>query len=122
MNFEPPPASPGDDAGMCGGALRSSGWLLWKAACLRGAPSALAARLPPELRFSASPGSPDSSAIHRVLAPFEPIRAFMTEKPQKSDASDYSKTLFLPQTEFPMRAGPAAARTGNPQALERDRP
>jgi len=29
----------------------------------------------------------------------------MTEKPQKSDAKDYSKTLFLPQTEFPMRAG-----------------
>jgi isoleucyl-tRNA synthetase len=29
----------------------------------------------------------------------------MTEKPQKSDVSDYSKTLFLPQTEFPMRAG-----------------
>jgi isoleucyl-tRNA synthetase len=29
----------------------------------------------------------------------------MTEKPQKSDAPDYSKTLFLPQTEFPMRAG-----------------
>jgi isoleucyl-tRNA synthetase len=33
------------------------------------------------------------------------IRAFMSEKPQKSDATDYSKTLFLPQTEFPMRAG-----------------
>ena len=29
----------------------------------------------------------------------------MTEKPQKSDVTDYSKTLFLPQTEFPMRAG-----------------
>ncbi|MGH6702561.1 MAG: class I tRNA ligase family protein, partial [Bradyrhizobium sp.] len=29
----------------------------------------------------------------------------MTEKPQKSDAKDYSRTLFLPQTEFPMRAG-----------------
>jgi isoleucyl-tRNA synthetase len=29
----------------------------------------------------------------------------MTEKPQKSDSRDYSKTLFLPQTEFPMRAG-----------------
>ncbi|QOZ55141.1 isoleucine--tRNA ligase [Bradyrhizobium sp. CCBAU 53338] len=28
----------------------------------------------------------------------------MSEKPQKSD-KDYSKTLFLPQTEFPMRAG-----------------
>jgi isoleucyl-tRNA synthetase len=28
----------------------------------------------------------------------------MTEKP-KSDAVDYSKTLFLPQTDFPMRAG-----------------
>ncbi len=29
----------------------------------------------------------------------------MSDKPQKSDATDYSKTLFLPQTEFPMRAG-----------------
>ena len=29
----------------------------------------------------------------------------MSEKPQKSDAADYSKTLYLPQTEFPMRAG-----------------
>ncbi|MFY9958404.1 isoleucine--tRNA ligase [Bradyrhizobium sp.] len=29
----------------------------------------------------------------------------MSEKLQKSDAKDYSKTLFLPQTEFPMRAG-----------------
>ena len=29
----------------------------------------------------------------------------MSEKPQKSDSSDYSKTLYLPQTEFPMRAG-----------------
>ena len=29
----------------------------------------------------------------------------MTDNPEKSDASDYSKTLFLPQTEFPMRAG-----------------
>lgn len=29
----------------------------------------------------------------------------MSQKPQKSDAKDYSKTLFLPQTDFPMRAG-----------------
>jgi isoleucyl-tRNA synthetase len=29
----------------------------------------------------------------------------MSDKPQKSDANDYSKTLYLPQTEFPMRAG-----------------
>ena len=29
----------------------------------------------------------------------------MSEKPQKSDAADYSRTLYLPQTEFPMRAG-----------------
>ena len=29
----------------------------------------------------------------------------MSDKPQKSDATDYSKTLFLPQTDFPMRAG-----------------
>jgi isoleucyl-tRNA synthetase len=29
----------------------------------------------------------------------------MSEKPQKAETNDYSKTLFLPQTEFPMRAG-----------------
>jgi isoleucyl-tRNA synthetase len=29
----------------------------------------------------------------------------MSDKPQKSDPKDYSKTLFLPQTDFPMRAG-----------------
>ncbi|MFB9264581.1 isoleucine--tRNA ligase [Bradyrhizobium erythrophlei] len=29
----------------------------------------------------------------------------MSDKPQKTDANDYSKTLYLPQTEFPMRAG-----------------
>ncbi len=29
----------------------------------------------------------------------------MSEKPQKSETTDYSKTLYLPQTEFPMRAG-----------------
>ena len=29
----------------------------------------------------------------------------MSEKPHKSDSPDYSKTLYLPQTEFPMRAG-----------------
>src|SRR3982075_2510757 len=74
--------------------------------CLRGAPSPLAARLPPELRLGASPGSPISSANQsRFSARLSQTRAFMSEKPQKSDVSDYSKTLFLPQTEFPMRAG-----------------
>ena len=29
----------------------------------------------------------------------------MSQKPQNSDSPDYSKTLYLPQTEFPMRAG-----------------
>jgi isoleucyl-tRNA synthetase len=29
----------------------------------------------------------------------------MSEKPKKSEDNDYSKTLYLPQTEFPMRAG-----------------
>ena len=29
----------------------------------------------------------------------------MSDQPQKSETKDYSKTLFLPQTEFPMRAG-----------------
>ena len=42
----------------------------------------------------------------------------MSEKPQKSDATDYSKTLFLPQTEFPMRAGLPQKRAGTPRALE----
>src|SRR5712672_3634554 len=91
---------------MRGGALRSGPRLLWKAACLRGAPSsALAARLPPELRLSARPGPPSFIRDRSRSAPIEPNRAFMSEKPQKSDATDYSKTLFLPQTEFPMRAG-----------------
>jgi isoleucyl-tRNA synthetase len=40
-----------------------------------------------------------------LLAPLSQTRAFMSEKTQKSDTADYSKTLFLPQTEFPMRAG-----------------
>jgi len=40
----------------------------------------------------------------------------MSEKPQKSDAKDYSKTLFLPQTEFPMRAG---LPQREPEMLER---
>ena len=44
-------------ADMRAGALRFRRWLLWKAPCLRGAPSALAARLPPELRLGARPGS-----------------------------------------------------------------
>ncbi len=39
---------------LCDFAVR----LLWKAPCLRGAPSALAARLPPELRLGARPGFP----------------------------------------------------------------
>src|SRR4030081_402522 len=89
----------------CGRLCDSGSRLLWKAACLRGAPSALAARLPPEFQLSARPGSHNSSAINRVSAPLSQTRAFMSEKPQKSEASDYSKTLFLPQTEFPMRAG-----------------
>jgi isoleucyl-tRNA synthetase len=48
-------------------------------------------------RFKPFPGfhSPPKHAIHPA----------MNEKPQKSNATDYSKTLFLPQTEFPMRAG-----------------
>src|SRR6201747_2977632 len=73
------------------------------APCSRGAPYALAARLTPELRLGARPGWP---CFIRIFAPFtSQIRAFMSEKPQKSDVADYSKTLFLPQTEFPMRAG-----------------
>ncbi|ABD08874.1 Isoleucyl-tRNA synthetase [Rhodopseudomonas palustris HaA2] len=44
----------------------------------------------------------------------------MTEKPAKSDAAqsgtDYSKTLYLPQTEFPMRAGLPARE---PELLKR---
>src|SRR6266581_2078964 len=91
---------------MRGGALRSGPRLLWKAACLRGAPSsALAARLPPELRLSARPGLPSFIRDRSRSAPIQPARAFMSDKPQKSDANDYSKTLYLPQTEFPMRAG-----------------
>ncbi|MGP9810645.1 isoleucine--tRNA ligase [Rhodopseudomonas sp. NSM] len=40
----------------------------------------------------------------------------MSDKPEKSDANDYSKTLYLPQTEFPMRAGLPARE---PELLKR---
>src|SRR3954451_20533602 len=54
--------------------------------------------------------------MNRVFSALEPTRAFMSEKPQKSDARDYSKTLFLPVTEFPMRAG---LPQREPEILER---
>src|SRR3569833_2004974 len=41
----------------------------------------------------------------RLQRPSLASQITMSEKPQKSDATDYSKTLFLPQTDFPMRAG-----------------
>ncbi|MGM4931938.1 isoleucine--tRNA ligase [Tardiphaga sp. 619_E2_N8_5] len=40
----------------------------------------------------------------------------MSDKPAKSDTHDYSKTLYLPQTEFPMRAG---LPTSEPKMLAR---
>ena len=46
----------------------------------------------------------------------------MSEKPQKSDSADYSKTLFLPQTEFPMRAGLPKLEPEILSLLEQDRP
>src|SRR5262249_50614119 len=58
-------------------------------------------------QLGARPGFPRcrSPRPDRIVpAPFR-ARLFMSEKPQKSDAKDYSKTLYLPQTDFPMRAG-----------------
>jgi isoleucyl-tRNA synthetase len=48
-------------------------------------------------RFKPFPGFhlPQKHAIHPA----------MNRNPQKSSATDYSRTLYLPQTEFPMRAG-----------------
>ena len=43
----------------------------------------------------------------------------MNEQPGK--ARDYSETLFLPKTDFPMRAGLPQERAGDPQALEEPR-
>jgi len=40
----------------------------------------------------------------------------MSDKSANTDAHDYSKTLYLPQTEFPMRAG---LPTSEPKMLER---
>src|SRR5260370_34359664 len=49
------------------------------------------------------PNSPaNETAFQR---PLSQTRAFMPEKPQKPEATDYPKPLSLPQTEFPMRAG-----------------
>src|SRR6185312_14260708 len=87
------------------GALRSAPALLWKAPCLRGAPYGLTARLPPELRLERKTGTPLTHPLFpRFRALLSQARAFMSDKPQTT-APDYSKTLYLPQTEFPMRAG-----------------
>jgi isoleucyl-tRNA synthetase len=56
--------------------------------------------------LSFHPAIPHRHPFPRTSEPVSP----MSDKPQKSDtqksdAKDYSKTLFLPQTEFPMRAG-----------------
>src|SRR4029079_4768765 len=63
----------------------------------------------PGFRLSCGSAQDRDSLVHprmfALLAPLSQTRAFLSEKTQKSDTADYSKTLFLPQTEFPMRAG-----------------
>src|SRR5947209_2429030 len=75
--------------------------------CRHGAAlSALAARLPPEFWLTRE----DRDFRFAPFIPVTPVRAAMNDQPNtaapsKQGTSDYSKTLFLPQTEFPMRAG-----------------
>src|SRR5258706_16481168 len=107
---------------LCGGALRSGSRLLWKAACLRGAPSALAARLPPEFQLSARPGSHNSSAIDRVSAPFEPNQSIYVRKAAKVRSIRLFQNPLPAANGIPDARRAAAARAGNPQALGPDRP
>jgi len=76
---------------------------------------------PPELRLGARPGSPDFIRdLSRFSAPFEPkTRAFMSEKAAKNQTQQtIPEPCSCRRTEFPMARRPAAARAGNPQALE----
>src|SRR4051812_30083514 len=95
--------------------------LLWNAACLRGAPS-LAARLPPELRSAQDRDRFSSSAIPAFQRHFEPSQSIhVREAPEV-------RRPRLCQDPLPAADGvsdarrTAAARAGNPGALERDRP
>ena len=45
-----------------------------------------------------------------------------TAAPAKPGANDYSKTLYLPQTEFPMRAGLPQREPEILKRWDRDRP
>src|SRR5258708_24342791 len=69
-----PQPFPGSEQSVDGafGAFRFGCPLLWKAPCLRGAPSALAARLPPELYARRKTGIPlfirEQIAFQRALA------------------------------------------------------
>src|SRR4030081_2516294 len=75
--------------------------------CWHGASSsALAARLPPEFTHASRPGC----SVFAFPSSQRLIRAAMNDQQKtaaaaKPGGNDYSKTLYLPQTEFPMRAG-----------------
>src|ERR1700680_1938034 len=99
------------------------GRLLWKAACLRGAPSALAARLPPEFRLGARPGPPIFiPRIIRVSAPVEPNQSIHVRKAAKVRRYRLFQNPVPAADGIPDARRPAAARAGNPGALEPDRP
>src|ERR1700731_48405 len=106
----------------CGGALRSGGRLLWKAACLRGAPSALAARLPSEFGSAQDRDPLIHPRMNRVLAPFEPNQSIHVRKAAKVRRYRLFQNPVPAADGIPDARRPAAARAGNPQALERDRP
>ena len=99
------------------------GWLLWKAPCLRGAPSALAARLPPERSARRKTGIFLSSAISpRFSAVYEPNQSIHVPKAAKIRRHRLFQDPVPAADGIPDARRPAAARAGNPQTLERDRP
>src|SRR5687767_2857544 len=90
--------------------------------CLRGAPSPLAARLPPELRLAQDRDLLHSSAMNRVPAPLEPDQSIHVREAAKVRRYRLFQDPIPAADGIPDARRPAAARARDPQALDRDRP
>jgi hypothetical protein len=84
---------------------------------LRGAPSALAARLPPELRLGARPGFPVHPRSIALSRRYEPNQSIHVRKAAKVRLRRLFQNPVPAADGFPDARRPAAARTGNPQIL-----
>src|SRR4029079_19184952 len=92
--------------------------------CLRGAPSPLAARLPPELSARRKTGISSFTPANdqRIARAFEPNQSLHVRKAAKVRFPRLFQNPVPAADGIPDARRPAAARAGNPEPLEQDRP